>query len=82
MVFSHVHGSANLTQSLLEHDLVDRHHILTFPVVLGTGKRLFEEGATPSGLRLVESRATGTGVVISTYARAGKPQYGDVPPAS
>ena len=77
-----VHGSANLIQSLLEHDLVDRHHILTFPAVLGTGKRLFEAGAPPSGLHLVGSRATGSGVVISTYERAGEPRYEDVPPAS
>jgi dihydrofolate reductase len=73
-----VHGSGNLIQTLIEHDLVDRYNVLTFPVVLGTGKRLFPEGVTPAGLRLAESRATGTGVVISTYESAGKPTYGTV----
>jgi len=74
-----VHGSGDLIQSLLEHDLVDEFNVLTFPVVLGTGKRLFAEGATPAGLRLAGSRATGTGVVLSTYEAAGKPEFMDVP---
>jgi len=74
-----VHGSGDLIQSLLEHDLVDEFNVLTFPVVLGTGKRLFAEGATPAGLRLAGSRATGTGVVLSTYEAAGKPEFRDVP---
>jgi dihydrofolate reductase len=73
-----VHGSGNLVQSLIEHDLVDAYNLLTFPVVLGTGKRLFPEGVAPGALRLTDSRTTGTGVVISTYARAGKPTYGIV----
>jgi dihydrofolate reductase len=73
-----VHGSGNLIQSLIEHDLVDAYNVLTFPVVLGAGKRLFPEGVTPSGLRLTESRTTGKGVVISTYESAGKPEYGTV----
>ena len=42
-----MHGSGNLIQSLIEHDLVDAYNVLTFPVVLGTGKRLFPEGVTP-----------------------------------
>ena len=73
-----VHGSGNLIQSLIEHDLVDAYNVLTFPVVLGTGKRLFPEGVTPGALRLTDSRTTGTGVVISTYETAGKPTYGTV----
>jgi dihydrofolate reductase len=73
-----VHGSGNLIQTLIEHDLVDAYNVLTFPVVLGTGKRLFAEGSTPTGLRLTESRTTGTGVVISSYECAGKPTYGAV----
>jgi dihydrofolate reductase len=73
-----VHGSGNLIQSLIELDLVDAYNVLTFPVVLGTGKRLFPEGVTPGALRLTGSRTTGTGVVISTYERAGKPTYGTV----
>ena len=73
-----VHGSGNLIQTLIEHDLVDRYNVLTFPVVLGTGKRLFPDGVTPAGLRLADSRTTGTGVVISAYESAGKPTYGTV----
>jgi dihydrofolate reductase len=73
-----VHGSGDLIQTLIEHDLVDAYNVLTFPVVLGTGKRLFPEGVTPGALRLTASRTTGTGVVISSYERAGKPTYGAV----
>jgi dihydrofolate reductase len=73
-----VHGSGDLIQTLIEQDLVDAYNVLTFPVVLGTGKRLFPEGVTPGALRLTQSRTTGTGVVISTYERAGKPTYGAV----
>ena len=72
-----VHGSGNLIQSLLAHDLVDGFNVLTFPVLLGTGKRLFPEGVAPAGLRLTGSRSTGTGVVASSYESAGKPVYGD-----
>lgn len=73
-----VHGSGNLIQTLIEHDLVDAFNVLTFPVVLGAGRRLFAEGGTPVGLRLAQSRTTGTGVVFSTYERVGKPTYGTV----
>jgi dihydrofolate reductase len=73
-----VHGSGDLIQTLIEHDLVDAYNVLTFPVVLGTGKRLFPEGVTPGALRLTESRTTDSGVVISSYERAGKPTYGAV----
>jgi dihydrofolate reductase len=73
-----VWGSANLVQSLYAAGLVDRHHILTYPVVLGTGKRLFEPGSKPSAMRLVQSHATPNGTVISTYERAGEPTYEDV----
>jgi len=75
-----VHGSADLVQSLLAHDLVDGFNVLTFPVVLGTGKRLFPEGVAAAGLRLTGSRATASGVVASTYETAGKPEYGEAPP--
>ena len=71
-----VHGSGDLIQTLIEHDLVDAYNVLTFPVVLGTGTRLFPEGVTPGALRLTESRTTGSGVVLSSYERAGKPTYG------
>ena len=71
-----VHGSSNLIQTLLEHDLVDELRVWTFPVVLGSGKRLFGSGAVPAGLELVESKTSTTGVVVSTYRRAGEPKYG------
>jgi dihydrofolate reductase len=71
-----VHGSADLLQTLLEHDLVDEFRIMIFPVVLGTGKRLFGEGAVPAGLSLVESSTSTTGVVMATYRREGEIRYG------
>jgi dihydrofolate reductase len=71
-----VHGSAGLVQTLLRHELVDELRLLTFPVVLGTGKRLFGEGAVPAAMRLTESRTTSAGTVIAVYAFAGRPSYG------
>ncbi len=56
--------------------MVDEYNVLLFPVVLGNGKRMFEPGAVPTALTLVSTRTTGTGVVISTYRRAGRPSYG------
>ena len=73
-----VHGSGNLIQTLIAHDLVDVYNLLTFPVVLGAGKRLFPEGVTPAGLRLTQSQTTAKSVVIASYERAGKPTYGTV----
>ena len=71
-----VHGSAGLAQTLIQHDLVDEYNVLTFPVVLGTGKRLFGAGTVPAALQLKGTQATSTGVIISTYERAGKPAVG------
>ncbi|MDW4909981.1 dihydrofolate reductase family protein [Streptomyces sp. ADMS] len=71
-----VHGSGALAQSLLALDLVDKVHLLTFPVVLGAGRRLFAEGAVPVAFRHVEGRTTGAGVSIQTYEFAGRPEYG------
>ena len=65
-----VHGSASLVQSLLEHDLVDELRLMVFPVVLGTGKRLFGETRDKKRLRLVDSRLVGDGVHIVIYAPA------------
>jgi dihydrofolate reductase len=73
-----VHGSADLIQTLIEHDLVDAYTVLTVPEVLGTGKRLFPEGVRPGALRLKESQTTSKGVTISSYEHAGKPTYGAV----
>jgi len=71
-----VHGSAGLAQTLLEHELVDELHLLTFPVVLGAGKRLFGSGAVPTAYQLVATRTTGKGVLIGTCRPAGRPVYG------
>jgi dihydrofolate reductase len=66
-----VHGSPGLIQTLLRHDLIDEYRMWIFPVVLGSGKRFFGDGAMPAGLRLVDSAATKTGVTVNTYVRAG-----------
>lgn len=71
-----VHGSSNLIQTLLEHDLVDEFRLMTFPIVLGSGKRLFADGAIPTGLKQSRSTTSSTGVVIATYERAGEIEYG------
>jgi dihydrofolate reductase len=65
-----VHGSAQLAQTLLEHDLVDELRLMVYPVVRGTGKRLFDEASDKSSLRLVDSKVVGDGVVILTYEPA------------
>ena len=67
-----VHGSGNLIQTLMANDLVDEYRLWLFPVVLGSGKRLFADGAIPSGLKLVDSTVSTTGVVIGTYEPAGE----------
>jgi dihydrofolate reductase len=61
-----VHGSATLVQTLMQHELVDRYRLLVYPVVLGKGKRLFEEGATAT-LKLLESRSFSSGVAALVY---------------
>ncbi|HEY1533499.1 MAG TPA: dihydrofolate reductase family protein [Polyangiaceae bacterium] len=71
-----VHGSAGLAQTLIEHDLVDEYNLLFFPIVLGSGKRLFGNGAVPAALELQGSRTTNTGVIMASYRRAGRPKYG------
>lgn len=75
-----VHGSGDLIQTLIEHDLVDEFHVLVFPVLVGSGKRLFGRGTIPAGLRLVDTSKSDSGVVISTYARAGGVEYGAMGP--
>ncbi len=67
-----VHGSGNLVQTLMRNNLVDRYRLWVFPVVIGSGKRLFAEGTVPSGLKLVDSKVSTTGVVIGTYEPAGE----------
>ncbi|WP_210571814.1 dihydrofolate reductase family protein [Streptomyces sp. GESEQ-4] len=71
-----VHGSGALLQSLFALDLVDTVHLLTFPVVLGAGFRLFPEGSVPTAFRHSGGRITSTGVSIQSYDLAGRPEYG------
>ncbi len=67
-----VHGSGNLLQTLIRHQLVDEYHLWFFPVVVGSGKRLFSEGTVPAGLQLVDSTVSTTGVFMGTYRPAGE----------
>ena len=71
-----VTGSGNLIQTLLKHDLIDEFRLWTFPVMIGSGKRLFGDGTIPRALRLVDTKVSTTGVVIQRYERAGKLEYG------
>ena len=64
-----VHGSAQLVQELLERDLVDELRLMVFPVVLGTGKRLFGETSDKKPLKLADSKLVGDGVAIMVYSR-------------
>ncbi len=73
-----VHGSGNLTQTLLKHDLVDELWLKTFPVTLGTGKRLFGEGTIPAAFTLTDSLVTPNGVIFANYKRAGEVKTGTV----
>ena len=65
-----VHGSSELIQTLLKHELIDEFRLWTFPVVVGDGKRLFSEGVVPGSVRLVRTGSTGNGVVMAVYRRA------------
>ncbi len=69
-------GSATLVQSLLQDDLLDELGLMIHPVVVGSGKRLFQEGGGPKGLKLVDSMTFSTGVVSLTYQPAGMQEQG------
>src|SRR5215204_1178089 len=69
-------GSLSLVRLLLDNDLVDEITLLTYPVVVGQGARLFPDAGQDLALELVESRATGSGVTMQVYRTAGRPQYG------
>src|ERR671931_1456131 len=73
-----VHGSSNLVQTLLKHDLVDELWLKIFPVTLGKGKRLFAEGTNPAGFRLLLSEVSPSGVIIASYERAGEVKTGSL----
>ena len=74
----YVHGSRQLAQTLLEYDLVDQLNLMVFPVVLGTGKRIFGETGNQKKLRLVDSKVVGDGVAILIY----EPAQGDTAQAT
>jgi dihydrofolate reductase len=73
-----VWGSGRLLQTLLRHELVDRFRLMTFPVLLGSGRRLFEDGTVPATLRPVDLRVTDLGVVLGTYEPAGPVRHGEM----
>jgi dihydrofolate reductase len=70
------HGSGNLIQTLLAHDLVDELWLKIFPITLGKGKRLFAEGTIPVGFKLLESVISPSGVIVASYERAGEVKTG------
>lgn len=67
-----VYGSANLVQTLMQHDLVDEFWLKIFPITIGTGKRLFDTGTIPAAFTLIESKVTPTGIIFTKYKRAGE----------
>jgi dihydrofolate reductase len=71
-----VHGSGNLIQTLLEHDLVDEFWLKIFPVTLGMGKRLFAQGTIPASYTLADSKTSPGGVMVATLQRAGEVRTG------
>jgi dihydrofolate reductase len=71
-----VHGSGELVQTLLAHDLIDVFRLMTFPALVGSGKRLFAGGTLPRGLRLTDFRALDSGVTVASYERAGELEVG------
>jgi dihydrofolate reductase len=75
-----VHGSGNLIQTLLRHDLVDEFRLKIFPITLGRGKRLFANGTIPVAFTLLESEISPNGVVVATYSRAGDVKSGSFAP--
>jgi dihydrofolate reductase len=73
-----VHGSSKVAQTLFANDLVDELCLMTFPVVLGTGKRLFDEGSVPTAFKMSDSLITKNGVIFAYYERAGEVKTGTI----
>jgi dihydrofolate reductase len=71
-----VHGSGNLIQTLIKNDLIDKYRLWIFPVIIGKGKRLFDFGTIPSGLKLGVLKTSGTGVIIAEYVPEGEIKLG------
>jgi dihydrofolate reductase len=74
----HVYGSANLVQTLMQHDLVDAFWLKIYPLTLGSGKRLFADGAIPAAFTVAESQVSPSGIIIVNYERAGAITTGTV----
>jgi dihydrofolate reductase len=72
----HVYGSANLVQTLLKHDLVDQLWLKTYPLTLGEGKRLFQDGTSAAAFTLESSTISPSGVIVANYRRAGEVKTG------
>ncbi len=72
----HVFGSANLVQTLLQHDLVDELWLKIYPLTLGSGKRLFEGGSIPAAFKLTSGQISPSGAIIANYERAGEVKTG------
>jgi dihydrofolate reductase len=64
-------GSSDLLQTLLKYDLIDEFRVMTFPLILGKGKRLFGNGTMPAALKLTQTKSSASGVIMSVYERAG-----------
>ena len=73
-----IHGSGNLVQTLLKHDLVDELWLKIFPITLGSGKRLFDNGTIPVAFTLIESSVTRSGVIIANYKPSGGIKTGNI----
>jgi dihydrofolate reductase len=71
-----VHGSANLIQTLLEHGLIDEFRLKIFPLVLGTGKRLFGAGTVPAGFKVTSAQVLSGGVIVANYRSGAEIRYG------
>jgi dihydrofolate reductase len=71
-------GSSKLLQTLLQHELVDRFRLMTFPVVLGSGRHLFNDGIHPATMRPVDLAVTDLGIVLGTYEPAGPVRHGQM----
>lgn len=71
-------GSGNLCQTLFKHDLVDELRLMTYPITLGTGKRLFAEGTIPAAFKMKEHLVSSNGVIYASYERAGEVETGTV----
>ena len=78
----HIWGSSQLMQTLIAADLIDEYLLWIVPIILGKGKRLFENGVPPRSLRLVKTQSTSTGVLVNTYQPAGAVPKGEELPGN